>query len=251
VLAIEEGFAVLDSFAGEPRLVAAIDHGPGPATRMNDGKCDSQGRFWAGSMAYDCAPGHGALYRLDPDLRVSKVLGGITISNGLDWSDNGRTLFYIDTLAGASFWDVINGTVRPGIDAFDIDPVSASLSRRHRLFDIPAEQGVPTGMALADGMTIDAEGSLWVAVHGTGQVRRYSLGGDLEAVVELPVACPTSVAFGGEDLGDLYITSMTPRGAPGPDPRTPVLMWDPRPLEGALFRCRPGVPGRSPHVFRG
>jgi len=86
------------------------------------------------------------------------------------------------------------------------------LSRRHRLFDIPAEQGVPTGMALADGMTIDAEGSLWVAVHGTGQVRRYSLVGDLEAVVELPVACPTSVAFGGEDLGDLYITSMTPRG---------------------------------------
>jgi hypothetical protein len=81
--------------------------------------------------------------------------------------------------------------------------------------------------------------------------RTRAVGECLEAVVELPVACPTSVAFGGEDLGDLYITSMTPRGAPGPDPRTPVLMWDPRPLEGALFRCQPRVAGRSPHVFRG
>ena len=126
VLAIEEGFAVLDSFAGEPRLVAAIDHGPGPVTRMNDGKCDSQGRFWAGSMAYDCAPGHAALYRLDPDLRVSKVLGGITISNGLDWSDDGRTLFTsIRLLASRS------GTSSTGLFDRASTPLTSTLSPRH------------------------------------------------------------------------------------------------------------------------
>lgn len=251
VLALEDGFALLDSPTSRPRLVAPIDHGPGPATRMNDGKCDSQGRFWAGSMAYNCRSRHGALYRLDPDLRVSKAADGVTISNGLDWSDDHRSFFYIDTLAGGSFWDVMKGSVRPGVDKFDVDPETGHLSDRQRLFDIEVKRDVPAVMTLPDGMTMDAEGYLWIAIIGAGQVRRYALNGDLQAVVELPVEAPTSVAFGGDDLGDLYITTMTPHGAPGPDPRKPTLMWEPKPFEGALFRCRPGVRGRRPHLFAG
>jgi sugar lactone lactonase YvrE len=250
VLAVERGFAFLDG-KGNVELVAGVEHTPGSPARMNDGKCDGQGRFWAGSMAYDCSPGHGALYRLDPDRRVTKVLDGVTISNGIDWSDDGRTLFYIDTLAGGSFWDVIAGAVTPGVDAFDVAPQTGRLSGRRRLFDIAVETPEPPQMTLPDGMTADADGHLWIAVAGSGEVRRYSPSGEIEAVVELPVACPTSVAFGGDDLSDLYITTMTPHGAPGADPRQPQPMWPPRPLEGALFRCRPGVTGRQPKLFAG
>lgn len=251
VLAIEEGFALLDPASDDPKLVAPVDHGAGPPTRMNDGKCDPRGCFWAGSMAYDCTPGHGALYRLDPSLLVTRAIGSVTLSNGLDWGDDGRTFFYVDTLAGGSFWDVLAGQARPGVDAFDADLATGSLARRRRLFDVPVEQDPVRGITVPDGMTLDADAFLWVAVLGSGQVRRYSPSGEVEAVVELPVACPTSVAFGGDDLEELYITTMTPHGAPGPDPRKPTLMWDRKPFEGALFRCRPGARGRPPQFFAG
>jgi sugar lactone lactonase YvrE len=248
VLAVEDGFAVLEP-DGHVEPVAPVPHAPGPLARLNDGKCDANGRFWAGSMAYDCSPGHGALYRLDPDLRVTTMLDGVTISNGLDWSNDGRTMFYIDTLAGASFWDVMSGTAKPGVDAFTLAPGTGELSGRRRVFDIPVETPEPPQMTLPDGMTIDAEGFLWIAIAGSGEVRRYSPRGAVDTVVHVPIACPTSVAFGGQDLDDLYITSMTPHGAPGPDPRHPEPMWAPRPLEGALFRCRVGIKGRPAHLF--
>jgi sugar lactone lactonase YvrE len=251
VVALEDGFALLDAFDSAPRLVARVEHQPGAAARMNDGKCDPHGNFWAGSMAYDCRPGHGALYRLDERCRLTKVLDDVTISNGLDWSYDGRSMFFIDSLASGSFEDAMSGSVPLGVDAFRLDPLSGKLDQRRRLFDILGDGDTPTGLAIPDGMTLDAEGFLWVAVHGAGQVRRYSLDGQLEAIVELPVACPTSVAFGGDGLDDLYITSMTPFGEPGPDPRTPTLMWEPKPLEGALFHCQPGVRGRRPGVFAG
>lgn len=236
VLAVEHGFAYLDA-SGTVELVARVDHGPGPAARMNDGKCDPQGRFWAGSMGFGGEAGRGAFYRLDPDGTVTKVLDGCTISNGLDWSDDGRTLFYIDSAV-------------PGVDAFDFDPERGAISGRRRVVDVPDVKTAATGATAPDGMTLDAEGFLWVAVWGSGEVRRFSPAGELEAVVELPVACPTSVAFGGEDLEDLYITSMTPDRL-GDDPHHPVDLWDPRPGEGALFRCRPGVHGRPANTFAG
>jgi sugar lactone lactonase YvrE len=250
VLAVEDGFAFID-LDRRVTLVASVNHAPGSLARLNDGKCDPQGRFWAGSMAYDCSPGAGALYRLDPDLSVTKVFEGVTISNGLDWSNDGRTFFYIDTLAGSSFWDLISHAVTPGVDAFDFAPETGAISSRRRAFDIPVETFEPPQMTVADGMTIDSEGMLWIAVAGSGEVRRYSPSGEVDAVVRVPVACPTSVAFGGEALDDLFITTMTPHGAPGPDPRRPEPLWPPRPLEGALFRCHVGVPGRPPHIFAG
>jgi sugar lactone lactonase YvrE len=205
--------------------------------RMNDGKCDPQGRFWAGSMAFSGAPGRGALYRLDPDLTVTRVLDRCTISNGLDWSDDGGRLYYIDSGV-------------PGVDVFDFDGATGTIANRRRVVDVPNDEDAPAGATAPDGMTIDAEGFLWVAVWGGGEVRRFTTTGELDAVVEMPVACPTSVAFGGDDLADLYITSMTPDRT-AKDGRTPVDVWDPKPSEGALFRCRPGVAGRPARTFAG
>jgi sugar lactone lactonase YvrE len=235
VLAVEQGFALLED--GEVRLVAPVDHGPGPAVRMNDGKCDPQGRFWAGSMGYESEPGRGALYRLDPDLRVERILEGVTISNGLDWS--GEDFYYVDSLAGASYWDVAEGRARPGVDVFSFDADAGALSQRRRLFDVATD--APDGIAVPDGMTLDAEGCFWVAVHGSGEVRRYAPTGAVLAVVEVPTAYPTSVAFGGDGLDELYVTSMQA------DPRAGRRAE----LDGALFRVRPGVRGRPPRCFAG
>lgn len=152
VLAIEDGFALLAAGSDEAVVVAPVDHEPGPAMRMNDGTCDVRGRFWAGSMAYDATPGHGALYRLDPDLTVTRVLAGVTISNGVECSDDGQVLYFVDTLAGGSFWDVWSEARIPGVDAFDVDG-AGHLSGRRRCFDIPIQRGVPAGMTIPDGMT--------------------------------------------------------------------------------------------------
>ena len=247
VLAVEKGFAFLDTKTGEVDLFAPIEPGPGPAVRMNDGKCDPQGRFWAGTMAGSVAPGRGSLYRLDPDLTVTKVLDGLTISNGLDWSDDGTTMFFIDSLAGRGVWDRPTG----GVDAFDFDGATGTISGRRRVIDVTNDPSGPTSMTIADGMTIDADGFVWVAIWGAGEVRRYSPRGELDTVVEMPVACPTSVAFGGDDLADLYITSMTLDLAVPPEYRRHDAFSKPRPHEGALFRCRPGVRGRPPCAFAG
>ena len=162
VLAVRDGFAFLDP-DGRLTSVAEVE-AANPGNRMNDGKCDRHGRFWAGTMAGDARPGAGALYRLDPDLSVTKVLDGVTVSNGLAWSLDDRTMYYIDT-----------PTQR--VDAFDYDLASGTIENRRPLIEIPEEAGSP------DGMTIDAEGFLWVALFGGRAVRRYSPDGRLERVV--------------------------------------------------------------------
>jgi sugar lactone lactonase YvrE len=195
----------------------------GPALRFNEGKCDTSGRFWAGTMAYDETPGAGALYRLDPDGRASLMLIGVTISNGLAWSLDGRTMYYIDS-----------PTRR--IDAFSFTPETGEISDRRPVITIPGELGVP------DGMTIDAEGGLWVALWGGAAVHRY-LDGRLAEVIRLPVSQPTSCAFGGSDLDELYVTSAREG-----------LSFEQREaqqLAGAVFRVRPGVRGLPAAVFGG
>ena len=224
VLAVEHGFAILE-LSGEVRLVTSIET-PGPPRRMNDGKCDSAGRFWAGTMAYDFAPGAAALYRLDPDFKVTTMLRGVTLSNGLDWTVDDRTMYYIDSLAH-------------GIDAFDFDLGPGAISARRRLIEVPSDRTAQTGDTVPDGMTLDAEGYLWVAIHGASEVRRYSPQGEIERIVRLPVCGVTSCAFGGEELTDLYITSMV------------VFNERREPLAGALFTCAPAVRGRPARLFAG
>lgn len=246
VLAIEAGFALLQP-DGSIELVARVDAKGATPVRMNDGKVDPQGRFWAGTMAYSVAAGAGALYRLDPDLSVTRMLHGVTISNGLDWSNDGRTLYYIDSLSG----ERPVGPDQVGIDAFDVDPTHGTLSNRRAAIRFPNARGGPTSMTLPDGMTLDAAEHVWVAVAGSGEVRRYTPTGELDTVVEMPVACPTSVAFGGRDLRDLYITSMTLEESVPAAYRRHEAFSRPRPLEGALFRCRTAVPGRLSPMFKG
>jgi sugar lactone lactonase YvrE len=224
VLAVEEGFAILER-SGKLRTVAHIEH-DAPARRMNDGGCDSGGRFWAGTMAYDFETGAGALYRLDPDFTVTEMVAGVTISNGLDWTDDDRTMYFIDSMAH-------------GVDAFDFDAHAGTISNRRRVVEMPSDSTSPNGSTVPDGMTLDAEGFLWVAVFGASEVRRYAPDGRIDCVITVPVCAVTSCAFGGEDLSDLYIT-------------TNIVFDDGRePHAGALFRCRPGVSGRPARLFAG
>ena len=223
VLAVRDGFARLDLDSGQVRAIADVE-ADRPDRRMNDGKCDPAGRFWAGTMALDKRPGAGALYRLDPDGRVHRMVDGVSISNGLDWSNDGRLMYYIDTPTRS-------------IDVFDFDVATGAIANRRSLTRIEPGAGWP------DGLTLDTDGYIWVALWSGAAVRRYAPDGTLDRSVAIPVMYPTSCAFGGPDLGDLYITSAAT--ALTPDERVK------EPLAGGLFRCRPGVQGRPPHRFKG
>jgi sugar lactone lactonase YvrE len=225
VLALRDGFGLLDEASGQVQLLAAVEADV-PANRMNDGKCDPGGRFWAGTMPYSPTPNSaaGALYRLDPDLRVTQMVSGVTLSNGLGWSPDSRHMYYIDSMT-------------QGMDVFDFAPDDGRISNRRRLITIPPDEGLP------DGMTVDAEGGLWMALHGSGTIRRYTPDGRLDRVVRVPPKMVTCCAFGGPDLTDLYITTMT-LGLSEAERRA-------QPLAGALFRCRPGMRGLPAHRFAG
>ncbi len=191
---------------------------------MNDGKVDPSGRFWAGSMAKDERAGAGTLYRLDPDRSVTPMVDGLTIPNGLDWSADGRTMFYIDTTTNR-------------VDAFDYDDAAGTIAGRRPAVLVDPGRGFP------DGMTLDAEGFLWVALFDGWGVHRYAPDGRLDRRIEVPAAQVTSVAFGGRDYDELYITTgqegFPAGGLPG------------QPHAGGVFRCRPGVRGRPPNRFGG
>jgi sugar lactone lactonase YvrE len=223
VLALEDGFWLQDPGDDRLRRLAAVESDV-PGNRMNDGKVDRAGRFWAGTMAYDGTPGTGSLYRLEPDGHVTRVLRGVTTSNGLGWSPDGRVMYYIDT-----------PTQR--VDAFDYDEESGEISHRRPLVEIPAEAGSP------DGMTVDSEGFLWVALWGGWAVHRYSPDGRLDVSIRLPVSQVSSCTFGGDGLRELYITSAATglaEDALGAQPHA-----------GSLFRSRLDVAGLPAHAFGG
>jgi len=223
VLALRDGFALLDADLGDLHWVAKVEE-DSPTNRMNDGKCDAAGRFWAGTMAFAVTPGVASLYCLDSNYRVTRVLGDITLSNGLDWTPDNRRMYYIDSAAQR-------------VDAFEFDLEHGTLGERRTVVDVPPELGLP------DGMTVDADGGLWVAIHGSGTIRRYTPDGRLNRIVRVPARQVTCCAFGGADFEDLYITSMT-YGL------SPEALRD-QPLAGALFRVRPGVRGRPSYRFAG
>lgn len=223
VLAVEDGFAVTSEDGGEVELIAPVG-ADDPSSRFNDGACDPEGRFWAGTMAYDESPGAGALYRLDPDHRVERLLDGVTISNGIGWSPDGVTMYYIDSPTR-------------GVDAFDYDASSGSIGGRRRVLDVPEAAGMP------DGLAVDAEGGLWVVLNGGSAVHRYRPDGDLVAIVIVPTPNVTSCCFGGPTLEDLFVTSARDGLDEG--------QLASEPLAGAVFRCRPGVSGLPNVAFRG
>lgn len=191
--------------------------------RVNDGKCDPYGRFFAGTAAQDGRWGTGALYRLGADHEVELVLPGVTCANGLGWSLDSRTFYYVDT-----------PTYR--VDAFDFDPQSGQIANR-RVFAQIEGGGRP------DGLCIDSEGCLWVAIWLGWEVRRYAPDGRLLQRLKVPTALVSSCAFGGPDLNILCITSASS-----------YLMKGERaaqPHAGAIFACSPGVAGLAPVPFSG
>jgi len=216
VIAVERGFALQDADGTRTDLDPVWDD---RSIRMNEGGCDPDGRFWCGSVAYDQRTGAAALYRLDADHSVRRVLDGVTISNGLDWSPDGSLAYYDDT-----------ATHR--IDVFDYDARTGLTGRRP--FVVLTDGDHP------DGLTVDAEGGVWVALNGSGVVHRYTPAGVLDEVVELPTAQVTACTFGGPDLDQLFIT--TSREGMGPDDD---------PVAGSLFRADVGVPGLPVREFGG
>jgi sugar lactone lactonase YvrE len=184
---------------------------------MNDGGCDPAGAFWCGSMAIDSAPGRGALYRLAPDGSVATMLTGVTVSNGLCWSPDGSRAYYVDSDTGR-------------IDVLTVDLAVPDVTGRERFVDVG---GTP------DGLTVDAEGGVWVALWAGSAVHRYTPDGALDTVVRVPTTHPTACAFAGPELDELWITS-SERGAGVSDGRA-----------GALYRCLPGVRGLEPLPYRG
>jgi sugar lactone lactonase YvrE len=214
IVASPAGLAILDRETGSYDLRIPVEQDR-TENRANDIKTDGRGRAWVGTMALDKRPGNGALYRIDGG-RVIRVVGGLTIANGPALDERHGRLYLADTGIGI-------------VDVFDLNPVTGAISARRRLLDFGEQQFWP------DGMTVDDEGMLWIALGRAGAVHRYRPDGVLDAVVELPTTNPTSVTFGGADGEDLYI----------------VTSWFDleekdralQPLAGAIFRCRLGVTG--------
>lgn len=211
LLALRSGFATLDPRSGRlQRLSDPEAHLEG--NRFNDGKCDPRGRFWAGTMVEKGPSGGANLYCLHRDLRVERVLEGVSCSNGLAWTADERRLYYVDTPTRQ-------------VHAFDFDAETGALSGRRVVFEVPAELGAP------DGMTIDSDDHLWLALWGGGRVVRVDpVAGKLETELAIPAHNVTSCAFGGEGLNDLYVT--TARVG------TPAERLAALPLAGSLFRVR-------------
>jgi sugar lactone lactonase YvrE len=220
---------------GSTEPFARLDADP-DRVLINDAKCDPQGRLWAGTRSRDFTLGEAALFRIDPDGAVTKALEKVSLSNGLDWSPDGSVFYFIDTVPRT-------------LDAFDFDGGTGAISNRRNFMTVEFGQGMP------DGMAVDREGFLWVAIIGSGAVQRYAPSGTLLARIGISTPAVTSCAFGGPDGGDLLITSIG-RRLPDALLRFGCTM---EMLEGAgnapgaggVFVCRPGATGAPATPFAG
>ena len=188
VIAMENGFYFMDEKAGSLTLIAQAESGL-PQNRFNDGKCDPAGRFWAGTMNTEERKGTGSLYCMGADLQARKVFGDVKVSNGITWSPDFKTMYYIDSPTRE-------------VAAFDFDTDTGNISNKRVVVRIPEGGGVP------DGMTSDVEGMLWVAQWDGWQVSRWNPNtGELLQTVPIPAARVSSCVFGGPNLDELYITT--------------------------------------------
>lgn len=223
MLASGEGFAHLDP-SGNVTQVASVLPVDGVSRRMNDGKVDPSGRFWAGSMANDVTPGAGSLYCLDTH-GAREMLTGVTISNGMAWPRGAAEMRYIDTPTRE---------IRSYVEGAD---VGLGLVRTEPTISIVGGEGAP------DGMCVDVEGNLWVAIWGASTVHCYSPTGELIGVVAVDAPQVSSCAFGGPDYKTLFVT--TSREGYGAEQLKRY------PNAGAVFAVQPGAVGMPPHVYLG
>jgi sugar lactone lactonase YvrE len=197
---------------------------PLEGNRFNDAKCDAAGRLWAGTMSTTREPGVAGLYRIDPDGACEQVLAGTTISNGLGWSVDGERFLFIDST-----------TQR--IDAFDFDVATGGLSNRREFAFIDPADGLP------DGLAIDEDDGVWVALFGGAALRHYDRDGTLDAIVELPVTNPTCPVFGGPARNVLLVTTARHRLTEEQAQREP--------LAGSVLAVRTPTQGSPVHRFVG
>jgi D-xylonolactonase len=194
-----------------------------PAHRFNDGKCDQRGRYWAGSVHFDCNVPVGSLYCLSPDLSVTQVDTGYTVTNGPTWSADQTLMYYNDSALGRVY-------------VFDFDLESGTVSNKRLFLQFSEEDGSP------DGMTTDAEGGLWIAHWGASKVTRHDRHGNVMQTIQLPCSQITSCAFGGADLQTLFITS----AAAG----LSDTQLEREPLAGGLFAVDLNIEGVPANTFQ-
>jgi len=206
LVALADRLALLDLADESVRTLVRLPHGP--ALRPNDGACDAAGRFWIGTMALDETPGAGALYRYDASLE--RVLDEVTLSNGIGWTRDATRMYYIDSPVQR-------------VDLFDFELASGRVDDRRPFVSINESDGIP------DGLTVDDEGGVWVALYGGSCVHRYDESGHLDAVLEVPAKNVTSCCFGDGDGSSLFVTTAAP--------------------DGNVYVTQPGVSGPPAHVF--
>jgi sugar lactone lactonase YvrE len=224
VLAAGRALVATDLEGGGAEILVEVEPDK-PENRFNDCRVDPAGRFFGGTKVNDPElEGRGALYRIGPDLKPSVAIPNTGIANGIGWSPDGTSLYFIDSPLQR-------------IDAYDFDPATGDLGARHTVATIDPDDGLP------DGLTVDAEGGIWVALVRTGTLRRYTPDGALEAELRTEVRNPTCPGFGGPDLATLYLTSA--------HLRTDPTYADPHPRAGALFALDVGVAGPPIPAFAG
>ena len=224
IVGLENSVAVINPETGE-RLVTVPLEADMPENRSNDGKCGPNGHFYIGTMSTVRRTGSASLYRISPDYTVEPCFGGVTVSNGIVWSPDETKVYYIDTSSR-------------GIDVIDYDATTGALSNRRQAIAVPPEYGKP------DGMTIDTEGRLWVAMfHGACVTVWDPQSAELVSKVDIPAKNVTSVAFGGADLSTLYATTAAIGLGPDDHGRFPTT--------GAIFAVKTDATGRAAYRFGG
>lgn len=216
VVALEDGIYKMN-LESEQLTLLGDPEGREAGNRYNDGKCDAAGRLWVGTMDKDCTPLKANFFKVENDMKSEKVLSNVTISNGVAWSPDGKKMYYQDTPTKK-------------VSAFDFDEEKGTISNRQEVITLPDSLGTP------DGNTIDEEGMLWIANWGAACVTRWNpQTGEMLQKIDVPALNVSALAFGGENLDELYITTCS--------------LWMPEgeeknyPEAGKTFVVKPGVKG--------
>ncbi|MCC6288166.1 MAG: SMP-30/gluconolactonase/LRE family protein [Chitinophagaceae bacterium] len=223
IVALQNGIHKINTQTGELSFIA------NPITdknvRFNDGKCDPAGRFWVGTMHINQVEGAGSLYRIDHDMSIHKILDGVTVSNGITWSPNKKLMYYIDSPLKR-------------VDVFEYNDETGKVSNRRTAFEIPDGLGFP------DGMTIDNEGYLWIAIWGGSCVGKFDPStGKMTHKINIAAPHVTSCAFGGENLDVLYITTARENLSDNELKKYP--------LSGSVFAVKLNSKGIPANYFKG
>lgn len=222
LVALQYGIYRFDRNTGTKKLIVDPEEDL-TNNRFNDGKCDPAGRFWAGTMSLKNEKNAGALYRLDADSSIHKMVDKVSISNGIAWSQDKTKMYYIDTPTQE-------------VVCYDYDDKTGEIRNKKVAIEIPQKIGSP------DGMTIDSEGNVWIALWGGSAVACWNPeSGELLQTIKVPAKNVTSCAFGDDDLGTLYITTA----------RTDTSDEELKkyPFAGGVFKTRPGVFGVKAFSF--